>query len=394
MKVLFIGGIINNHSEYIKKVVKHNQTAADNFQKMIINTIQDNNIIKVISMPFTGSFPNKYRDIVNKNYIFNIDNIEVEQLRSVNLKGLYLISRSLFLTKKLLFSKDENIQIIYSMHTPFLFANYISKKINKDKRTILIVPDLPQYMNLGSKNSSVYKLMKSIDIFIMKKMMKKVDGFIFLTKYMDKKINKKNKPSLIIESVINDKYINDKNIKSNSIVYTGTLNYKYGINNLLNAFTNIKRDDISLIICGDGEAKLSIQERAKKDSRIIFKGLLTKDEIVKIQKNAKILINPRENNEEYTKYSFPSKLTEYLISGTPVICYKLDGIPDEYEEILHYCDYLGLEETIKGLIDYDDEYLSNYHNRLKNFIKEHKSVELYNRKINAFMKLIKEGESH
>ena len=38
-------------------------------------------------------------------------------------------------------------------------------------------------------------------------------------------------------------------------------------------------------------------------------------------------VNPRQNNEEFTKYSFPSKTMEYLASGVPVVAYKLDGIP-------------------------------------------------------------------
>lgn len=394
MKILFIGGLINNHEDYIKKVVKYNQTAADNFQKMIINTILSNNYIKVVSLPFTGSYPKRYKGIVNKKDVFSYQNIEVEQLRSVNLKGIYLFSRLSVLTRKLLFNKNEDIKIIYSMHTPFLIANYISKKLNKDKKTILIVPDLPQYMNLDQKKSRAYELLKSIDISLMKKLLKKIDGFIFLTKYMDKELNKNKKPSLIVESVINEEDVYYDDIKSNSIVYTGTLNYKYGINHLLNAFSNIKRNDISLIICGDGEAKIDIQKMVEKDKRIIFKGLLPKNEIVNLQRNAKILINPRKNNDEYTKYSFPSKLTEYLVSGTPIICYKLDGIPNEYEKILNYCDYLGLEETIRSMIDYDEVYLSNYHNRLRHFIKEQKSTLIYNKKINEFLKLITEGDQH
>lgn len=280
------------------------------------------------------------------------------------------------------------------MHTPFLIANYISKKLNKRKRTILIVPDLPQYMNLNSQKSNIYKFLKFIDILLIKKLLKKIDGYIFLTKYMEKKVNKYNKPSLIIETVINENDISYNDIKNKNIVYTGTLNYKYGIKNLLNAFSNIKRDDISLIICGDGEAKKDIQDMMKRDNRIIFKGLLPKSEIVNIQRNAKILVNPRKNNEEYTKYSFPSKLTEYLVSGTPIICYKLDGIPNEYEEVLNYCDYLGLEKTIKSLIDYNDNYLNNYHERLRHFIIEQKSIDIYNRKLNDFFELIIEGDQY
>ena len=50
------------------------------------------------------------------------------------------------------------------------------------------------------------------------------------------------------------------------------------------------------------------------------------------------MVNPRKNQEEYTKYSFPSKIMEYLTSGTPVVAYKLDGIPTEYKDYIHYVE--------------------------------------------------------
>ena len=47
-------------------------------------------------------------------------------------------------------------------------------------------------------------------------------------------------------------------------------------------------------------------------------------------------MSPRQNVGEYTKYSFPSKLMEYLLSGVPVVGYKLDGIPKEYDQFINY----------------------------------------------------------
>ncbi|MBP3360682.1 MAG: hypothetical protein J6N52_07515 [Clostridia bacterium] len=51
-----------------------------------------------------------------------------------------------------------------------------------------------------------------------------------------------------------------------------------------------------------------------------------------------MLVNPRSATDEFTKYSFPSKTMEYMLSGTPVVMYKLAGIPDEYDEYLNYFD--------------------------------------------------------
>lgn len=49
-----------------------------------------------------------------------------------------------------------------------------------------------------------------------------------------------------------------------------------------------------------------------------------------ISKNADVLVNPRQNDDEYTKYSYPSKNIEYLMTGNAVMAYMLDGIPEIY----------------------------------------------------------------
>ena len=58
-----------------------------------------------------------------------------------------------------------------------------------------------------------------------------------------------------------------------------------------------------------------------------------------------LLVNPRPTNEEYTKYSFPSKNMEYMASGTPVLTTHLPGMPKEYNEYVFLLD----EETEAGV---------------------------------------------
>ena len=81
-------------------------------------------------------------------------------------------------------------------------------------------------------------------------------------------------------------------------------------------------------------------EKQKADSRIVYLGRVDRAEVLALQRNATVLVYPRQNNEEFTQYSFPSKNLEYLSSGVPLVAYKLDGIPDEYDEFIAYpeCD--------------------------------------------------------
>ncbi|MBR2471847.1 MAG: glycosyltransferase, partial [Clostridia bacterium] len=77
------------------------------------------------------------------------------------------------------------------------------------------------------------------------------------------------------------------------------------------------------------------------------------------QSRASVLVNPRTNEGEYTKYSFPSKTMEYLAAGKPVIMHKLDGIPDEYDEYLYYINGSSAEDLkdaiVKACSKTDDE---------------------------------------
>ena len=68
----------------------------------------------------------------------------------------------------------------------------------------------------------------------------------------------------------------------------------------------------------------------KNNEKIKYFGVIDFESILLRQKNTDLLINPRPSIDEYTKYSFPSKIMEYMASGTPVLTTKLSGIPMEY----------------------------------------------------------------
>ena len=90
-----------------------------------------------------------------------------------------------------------------------------------------------------------------------------------------------------------------------------------------------------MILCGDGDARPYVEEQIKKDSRIEYKGVVTSSVANEYINSADVLINPRSNSEEYTKYSFPSKNIEYLMTGKTVVAYMLDGMPKCYENYVY-----------------------------------------------------------
>ena len=101
-----------------------------------------------------------------------------------------------------------------------------------------------------------------------------------------------------------------------------------------------------------------------------------------------MLLNIRNSEDVYTKYSFPSKMIEYMLSGTPVLTTKLSGIPDEYNP---YC-YLATERSAEAIAQQIDSILASGQKQLtvlgakaKNFVIESKNAFVQAKKILAFL---------
>ena len=118
------------------------------------------------------------------------------------------------------------------------------------------------------------------------------------------------------------------------MVYTGKLNERFGVKNLVDAFLGIRDPAYRLVLCGRGDCERYVKEMQQRDSRVCYLGQVPAAEAKAWVAKASVLVNPRQNNEVYTKYSFPSKNIEYLLSGNPVVAYKLDGMPEVYERFI------------------------------------------------------------
>ena len=170
------------------------------------------------------------------------------------------------------------------------------------------------------------------------------------------------------------------------VLYTGTLNYEFGIATLLDAFSKIEDSNLKLIICGFGGAESAITE--SPDKRIVYLGKVDRRQALTLQRNATVLVNPRQNNNEFTKYSFPSKTMEYLASGVPVVAYKLDGIPDEYDNYLNYVPDNSpetLATVIQNICQMSEEERKKMGARAKRFVMEEKNARIQTKRILDFL---------
>lgn len=333
----FIGSLFPKKLERIiyENSSGHIDYAANTLQSSYIEGFKRNNSkLHIITLPCIGTYPKNYRrlSIPEENFA-TFTSITGKSLSFNTLPLIGLISQYFSLRRylnkiKIMFQSNDTL-VVYSLKSAYLLACYMIKKEIPYVKMCVIVPDLPQYMS--ESNGLFYRILKLLDSIIINKCLKKFDAFILLSDAMYNRLPIYEKPWLRIEGIYrqeNSKYV-DKDFNF-VFAYTGTLDRRYGIENLLSSFTKMKGDTLRLWICGEGDFRNTIEEYTQKDHRIIYFGQLKHEQILILQKKATVLVNPRPSSGEYTKYSFPSKTMEYLGSGTPCMMYHLPAIPKEY----------------------------------------------------------------
>jgi len=312
-----------------------------------------------------GSWPQHYGKIKINSFLFDHQNNSMFSDYNVGFTNVIAIKQKsieLNLIRTLMILQNyEKIDAIiaYSPTTYFIKALIQFKKRYSKTKLCLVIPDLPDFNDMSRKISIKNLIYNKIQNRLLKNGYRHFDSMVLLTSQMVDYL-KWNKPYVVIEGIADD-YMNsviENNDNTKSIVYTGTTHKKFGIPLLLAAFKKITISDIRLIICGCGDYDNEIRKIAETDQRILFLGVVSHDKAISIQRKASVLVNPRQNYGEYTRYSFPSKIMEYLSTGVPVVAYKLDGIPEAYNEYINIPDDNSIEalaEKISHILKLPDE---------------------------------------
>lgn len=339
-ELLFLGLLYNEVEETV--LIQNSRTglqgAANNYQWALVRGLDEvlGKRISIVSSLPVGPYPHYYKKCVLKTIYDNRQEARYVQVGFINLPGIKQLIRKRkiyeFLRNKI---KNHNkIDIIcYSLYDPYVEALYrLKKKYPENINVCMIVPDMPG--KYGARPS------KAFDRFFFNIRGKRLlnichlfDWYVLLTEQMKYPLNILDKPYVVIEGISDSSSIiqldhNEKNEKI--ILFTGTLHKKFGIKRLLDAFRMIEGNEYSLVICGSGDMEDYIKKIEKEDQRVTYMGFVSKQKVLELQSNCTLLVNPRIEEEEFVKYSFPSKTMEYLLSGKPVIMNRLSGVPDEY----------------------------------------------------------------
>lgn len=251
------------------------------------------------------------------------------------------------------------------------------------KKKVAIVTDLPQYQPIGN-NRSMLKINNML--------LNMADKYVFLTEHMNINANKKNKPYIVVEGLVDADMVfsehKDFDKCKKMILYAGSLKKIYGIDSLCNAFLKCADSQAELHIYGDGDYVPELYKLQSLYPNITYHGNCPNYEVVKAEQEAVVLVNPRPTEGEYTKYSFPSKTMEYMVSGTPVISARLAGIPQEYDNYLIYFDDKKKDDLaikLRHVLNMTTEELTELGNNTRSFVINNKTNVMQANRIVAFL---------
>lgn len=302
--------------------------------------------------------------------------IDVVQIRKSKLRDM--LGAFLYVWKSLRKGefKDANV-LMYSIH-PVLSLPFFCLRRKYGFTITTICSELPQYRAAGNKVGFFENLNFSVQTFLNKL----PDRYVLFAEAMKDEIPVREKKYSVVEGICPDTSVWEIQRKNKNIVmYAGGLGKQNNIELLVDACEASTAVD-ELWICGSGPSAEYVRE--KSGEKIKYLGIVPPEKILRLEREAKVLVNLRDPSVMVTRYAFPSKILEYMSVGTMVLSTRLDGIPREYYEYIRTVDELTVErvkEQLDRIISMPEEEYLACCEKAKRFVNGRKNANVQARKI-------------
>ena len=389
MNILYIGAfsiesIINRYPNLGLDRYKTSQFLIKGFKEIkYVN-------LDIITAPDVPSYPKLPMRFKKE---FDADN-KVTSVGFKNIKGIkqFSIVRNLYKEAcKIICQNDDKTYVIipYMVFHHVCVARKLKKKFG-DK--VVVCQTIPDIFFASKKLSAWYWMNRYAQRNAVKS-----EAFVLFTKAMADYLNIPEEKYIVMESIIDgDIYNTISNVSKDSsdklhVLYTGSLSSVHGVMKLVEMMKLIKRDDFELWITGMGPLSDKLKEAADKDSRIKFFGTVTKDKVFELQSKSDVLVNPRSDDDspELTRYMFPSKIMEYMLTGKPVVICRMSGIPEDYYQYVFVAEE-GTAESLALLLnkvlDMSNDERLKFGESARSYILNNKTISVQAKRIVDFIK--------
>lgn len=400
MKIFYCGSVCGG--DVFNKTVAESKVkpsaSAQNFETALIKGFSacDGVEVTVASAESVAAFPNGNRLFLKKRKDRLTSDITADIVPAINLpyiknvchaNGTAALFRRWLKTCK---ADEPKCAFLYGLYPGV--AKKMLKECRKSGCSIFaVITDVPATMFTYTKSKNILKRLfsgsyrnRAVGL------QDKFDGYVFLTKQMSEAVAP-SKPFVVIEAIADstlfDSLPDVKKAEPRTVMYAGALYRKYGVDMIVSAFEKTE-NDCELQLFGSGDMESELAEKSKENPRIRYCGRVSRDEILKREREATLLLNFRNGEDEYTKYSFPSKMTEYMLSGTPLFTSRLDGIPEEYYDYVYSTSAKDSEQLAREMDEIlsDGEALSEMGRRAREFVMNKKNEKCQAGKIVDFLR--------
>lgn len=324
MRIIFVGSTVDR--EFLKELPDAS-VAGNKMQLGFIKGFIKNGIDTVgISVEPQAMWKFNKKPIFVKSKELNDGQANLCTVSYINVPVIKQISICCSIKKRLKKEKINKDTILVVYNTMSIFALPVLKAAKKyNCKCVAIIADLP----IKFKKNVFRRMEDERQIGYISKF----DAIIPLTEHIAFDFAP-DKPYCVVEAGCDTKDCRNEigkkqNDDKKHIVFSGTLNQLSGIDLIINAMDYVY-PNIVLDVYGKGDLVGFVKD--KESQNIIYHGVVANDEMMEIQAKADLLVCPRRFDDFTTKYTFPSKVLEYINAGVPVLANALKGIPQEYEK--------------------------------------------------------------
>lgn len=399
MKILLLGSLISAaQMEQLNSNSKEKASVAPvNYETMLAKGLVENGAkVDALSVPAVAAYPHSIYKHIDKKQETIENNIQIQWVPFVNIQGMkqLTIKRNVEKLLEQWLQENEDVKdkvvLMYSIYPPYTEpAVRLCKKYGCHLSAV--ITDLPEYMYS-------WKNMKGIRGWYSKRLSEKMlelqgrcDSYILFTKPMATKMGIEDKPYMVSEGFCDASIFDDipdqEKYPRKTIVYGGNLSRLYGIQNLVKGFMQTDLD-AELHLYGAGGDAAFIEECVKKDSRIKFFGRVDRKTLLVALKKAHLLVVNKPTSDDYSNYSFSSKILEYMSSGTPLLTTKVGGMLEEYYDYFYFFDEEsteGIKSSFERIVNFSETQLKDKGISARAFAEKNKNYQYMTSTITDFL---------
>ena len=355
MKILYIGCLL---TEETKSISTFYNEAGRKYQLNLLEYLHQKlkNDLDVVIIPSVPPYPMQKTIRIKAVVTFVTNELLAKSIGFINFPVLKQVIQTFAVIKQVLVwchkNKNEKKIILtfnFTMNTSF--AALIARCLGKAKFIGYIVD--PPIMR--QPNINLYNVLKNWYLDFGEHLLKRMDAAIIISKNIKDRFLR-DIPFIVVDNGFSEEayqslhfLIKEQYREEKIVLFAGSLAEHNGTKQMVETFEYFKGTKVYLWVFGNAELTQYVINASLLNPNIIYKGYIDNKKLLETLPYADLLLNPRPPYNDGTDCTFPSKITEYLISGVPVLSSRLGCFGDEYNDLMYFIEDYSCENMAKEI---------------------------------------------